>query len=67
MDESSILVDVREGYRVITLNRPQRLNSFTEDMHVALKKALDDAEGDPACRATDDYRRRARLLRRPGL
>jgi 2-(1,2-epoxy-1,2-dihydrophenyl)acetyl-CoA isomerase len=51
MDESSILVDVREGYRVITLNRPQRLNSFTEDMHVALKKALDDAENDPSCRA----------------
>jgi 2-(1,2-epoxy-1,2-dihydrophenyl)acetyl-CoA isomerase len=51
MDESSILVDVRVGYRVITLNRPQRLNSFNEDMHVALKKALDDAESDPACRA----------------
>ncbi len=51
MDESSILVDVRQGYRVVTLNRPQRLNSFTEDMHVALKKALDDAESDAACRA----------------
>jgi 2-(1,2-epoxy-1,2-dihydrophenyl)acetyl-CoA isomerase len=51
MDESSILVDVRTGYRVITLNRPQRLNSFTEDMHVALKQALDDAESDSSCRA----------------
>ena len=51
MDESPILVDKRVGYRVITLNRPQRLNSFTEDMHVALKKALDDTEADPACRA----------------
>jgi 2-(1,2-epoxy-1,2-dihydrophenyl)acetyl-CoA isomerase len=51
MDESSILVDVRKGYRVITLNRPQRLNSFTEDMHVALKQALDEAEGDSTCRA----------------
>ena len=51
MDESSILVDVRTGYRVITLNRPQRLNSFTEDMHVALKTALDDAESDSSCRA----------------
>jgi 2-(1,2-epoxy-1,2-dihydrophenyl)acetyl-CoA isomerase len=51
MDESSILVDVRDGYRVITLNRPQRLNSFTEDMHAALKKALDEAEIDSACRA----------------
>lgn len=51
MDETSILVDVRVGYRVITLNRPQRLNSFNEDMHVALKKALDDAESDATCRA----------------
>lgn len=51
MDESSVLVDVRKGYRVITLNRPQRLNSFTEDMHVALKQALDDAESDSSCRA----------------
>ena len=51
MDESPILVDVRPGYRVITLNRPQRLNSFTEDMHHALKVALDEAEADSACRA----------------
>ena len=51
MDESPILVDRRAGYRVVTLNRPQRLNSFTEDMHVALKKALGDAQADPACRA----------------
>ncbi len=39
MDESPILVDKRDGYRVITLNRPQRLNSFTEAMHHALKAA----------------------------
>jgi 2-(1,2-epoxy-1,2-dihydrophenyl)acetyl-CoA isomerase len=51
MDERPILVDVRTGYRVITLNRPQRLNSFTEDMHIALKKALEEAEADPGCRA----------------
>ena len=51
MDESPILVDTRVGYRVITLNRPQRLNSFTEAMHIALKKALDDAQADKTCRA----------------
>ena len=51
MDESPILVDKRQGYRVITLNRPQRLNSFNEDMHIALKAALDDAEADSTCRA----------------
>ena len=51
MDDSPVLVDARGGYRVITLNRPQRLNSFNEAMHVALKQALDDAEADANCRA----------------
>lgn len=51
MDESPILVDKRDGYRVITLNRPQRLNAFNEAMHGTLNAALDDAEGDEDCRA----------------
>ncbi|HEY2137842.1 MAG TPA: 2-(1,2-epoxy-1,2-dihydrophenyl)acetyl-CoA isomerase PaaG [Xanthobacteraceae bacterium] len=50
-DQPSIIVARRSGYRVITLNRPQRLNAFTEDMHRALQAALDDAQADPACRA----------------
>ncbi len=51
MDETPILVEKRQNYRIITLNRPQRLNSFTEDMHRALKAALDDIEADSTCRA----------------
>ena len=51
MDETPILVDMRDGYRVVTLNRPQRLNSFNEAMHRALREALDEAETDPSCRA----------------
>ena len=51
MDESPILVETRPNFRIITLNRPQRLNSFTEDMHRALKAALDAAEADSNCRA----------------
>jgi 2-(1,2-epoxy-1,2-dihydrophenyl)acetyl-CoA isomerase len=51
MDETPILVDKRDGYRLVTLNRPQRLNSFNETMHQALKAALDEAESDPSCRA----------------
>jgi 2-(1,2-epoxy-1,2-dihydrophenyl)acetyl-CoA isomerase len=46
-----ILTDRREGYRVITLNRPDRLNSFNEAMHAALMAALLDAEADGDCRA----------------
>jgi 2-(1,2-epoxy-1,2-dihydrophenyl)acetyl-CoA isomerase len=51
MDDTPILVDVREGYQVITLNRPQRLNAFTESMHHALREALSEAEADSSCRA----------------
>jgi enoyl-CoA hydratase/carnithine racemase len=51
MDESPILVEQRDGYRVLTLNRPQRLNAFTEPMHVALREALAAVEADAGCRA----------------
>src|SRR5438128_6594395 len=51
MDESPILVQQVNGYRVITLNRPQRLNAFTEAMHQALRTALAEAEADTTCRA----------------
>ena len=51
MDESPILVEQRDGYRVLTLNRPQRLNAFTEPMHVALRAALAAVEADAGCRA----------------
>jgi 2-(1,2-epoxy-1,2-dihydrophenyl)acetyl-CoA isomerase len=49
--ESPILVEQRAGYRVITLNRPDKLNAFNEAMHRALRKAIDDAEADENCRA----------------
>jgi len=51
MTDSPILVEKRDGYRVITLNRPERLNAFNEAMHIALRDALDDAEKDDTCRA----------------
>ena len=51
MDETPVLVEKRAGYRVVTLNRPQRLNSFNEAMHRALMAALEDAEADSSCRA----------------
>ncbi len=46
-----ILADIREGYRVITLNRPDRLNSFSDGMHAALMTALLETEADKTCRA----------------
>src|SRR5438067_1600050 len=51
MDESPILVEMRDGWRVVTLNRPQRLNAFTEAMHQTLAEAVAEAEADENCRA----------------
>lgn len=51
MENDLIITERREGYRVITLNRPDRLNSFNEEMHAALMFALVDAEADGNCRA----------------
>ena len=49
--DTTILVDLRPGYRVITLNRPDKLNAVNDAMHQALRKALGDAEADESCRA----------------
>jgi len=51
VDENPILVEKRDGYRIITLNRPRRLNAFTIPMHQALAAAVADAESDQTCRA----------------
>ncbi len=48
---SSILVSLEEGVLSLTLNRPEKLNSFTPDMHAELRKAIDRALDEPAVRA----------------
>lgn len=47
----TILVERRDGYRAITLNRPDRLNALTIEMGDALIAALAEAEADEGCRA----------------
>jgi 2-(1,2-epoxy-1,2-dihydrophenyl)acetyl-CoA isomerase len=47
----TILVETHPGYRLITLNRPERLNALTLKMADALDAALDDAAADQDCRA----------------
>ena len=50
-DSTEVLYEERGGVAVVTLNRPQALNSFTRGMHRQLWEALDRAEANPAIRA----------------
>src|SRR5260370_1897295 len=47
----TILVEPHAHYRLITLNRPERLNALTVEMASALSAALDAAAADESCRA----------------
>ena len=51
MSEPSVLTATQASVRVITLNRPASLNSFTAAMHAELLPALDAAAADEAVRA----------------
>jgi 2-(1,2-epoxy-1,2-dihydrophenyl)acetyl-CoA isomerase len=50
MPENTVLIDRRDGWMALTLNRPERLNAFNEVMHRELAVALDEAAAD-TCRA----------------
>lgn len=50
MSDPMILSSQSGAVRVLTLNRPAALNSFTSAMHAQLLAALDDAAGDAAVR-----------------
>lgn len=49
--ESSVLYEARGAVALVTLNRPQALNSFTRQMHLDLWAALDLAQADAKIRA----------------
>ena len=51
MDYSTILCDVEDGILTITLNRPDALNSFTNDMMLEMIDACDRADADDSVRA----------------
>jgi 2-(1,2-epoxy-1,2-dihydrophenyl)acetyl-CoA isomerase len=51
MSQNVVIHERRDGYAVITLNRPDRLNSFNEAQHLALRAALDACEKDADCGA----------------
>lgn len=49
--ENPVLVENLGGYAQVTLNRPDKLNSFNEAQHLALKAAIDAAGADDTIRA----------------
>jgi 2-(1,2-epoxy-1,2-dihydrophenyl)acetyl-CoA isomerase len=51
VETSLVTTHIRDGYRVLTLNKPDRLNSFSAAMHKALMVELVAAESDASCRA----------------
>jgi 2-(1,2-epoxy-1,2-dihydrophenyl)acetyl-CoA isomerase len=50
MSEQSILYAVADGIARVTLNRPDRLNSFNDAMHAALREAIASAVADKSVR-----------------
>ena len=51
MSDPTVLHDRRDGYHVLTLNRPDRLNAFNEAQHLALRAAFDACATEKDCRA----------------
>ncbi|MDP3538026.1 MAG: 2-(1,2-epoxy-1,2-dihydrophenyl)acetyl-CoA isomerase PaaG [Azonexus sp.] len=46
----NIKFEVQDGIARLTLNRPDKLNSFTDDMHAELRVALDSIQADMSVR-----------------
>lgn len=46
-----VLTEIRDNFLQVTINRPDRLNAFNEDMHFHLREALDQARDDSDIRA----------------
>ena len=51
MSYENILYEKQRGGVLITLNRPEAMNSLSQELQKDLRAALDDAEQDPEVRA----------------
>src|SRR5438105_293499 len=50
MTYETVLYEVADRLCTVTLNRPERLNAWTRQMHLDLKDAMHTAGGDPDVR-----------------
>ena len=48
---SSVLLEIKQAVAVITLNRPEKFNSFNREMALLLQKTLDDCASNAAVRS----------------
>lgn len=48
---TTILTDISEGIFTLTINRPDKMNSFTGQMMLEMMQAIDEADADDAVRA----------------
>jgi 2-(1,2-epoxy-1,2-dihydrophenyl)acetyl-CoA isomerase len=51
MSQDVVIHEKKDGYSVVTLNRPDKLNSFNEAQHIALRAVLEDCEANEDCGA----------------
>jgi len=50
MTSDTVIISKSDGVTCLTLNRPDKLNSFNEEMHKTLYAAMRDAANDDSCR-----------------
>ncbi len=65
MSYDTIIFEVERGIARLTLNRPDKLNSFNSQMHGEVRQALASI-GRERCASAGTHRRGPRILRRPG-
>jgi 2-(1,2-epoxy-1,2-dihydrophenyl)acetyl-CoA isomerase len=50
-EQPVVLIERRADFRVVTLNRPDRLNALNEEVYRGLRAAFEEAQADTGCRA----------------